>query len=116
MPNTVQTPTWMARKGLMVASNTVGFVGAITKKLAEDFIVEGVKLGAQVNVRLPQRFVTTKGQALQLQPIVDTLVPITITDQANIAWGWSSFSGTLEIQDAEERYIDPAGIQLANTY
>lgn len=116
MPNTVQTPTWMARKVLMVASNTVRFVGAITKKLAEDFIVEGVKLGAQINVRLPQRFQTTKGQAIQLQPIVDTLVPITITDQANIAWGWSSFSGTLEIQDAEERYIDPAGIQLANTY
>jgi len=116
MANTIQTPTWMARKVLMVASNTVRFVGAITKKLSDDFIVDGVKVGAQVNVRLPQRFTTTKGQALQLQPIVDTLVPITITDQANIAWGWSSFSGTLEIQDAEERYIEPAGIQLANTY
>lgn len=116
MPNAVQTPTWMARKTLMVASNTVRFVGAITKKLSEDFVVEGVKVGAQINVRLPQRFVTTKGQALQLQPIVDTLVPITITDQANVAWGWSSFSGTLEIQDAEDRYTDPAGIQLANTY
>ena len=100
----------------MVASNTVRFVGAITKKLSDDFIVEGVKVGAQINVRLPQRFQATKGQALQLQPIVDTLVPITITDQVNVAWGWSSFSGTLEIQDAEDRYIEPAGIQIANTY
>jgi hypothetical protein len=116
MPNTIQTPTWMARKVLMVASNTIRFVGAITKKLSEDFIAEGVKLGAQINVRLPQRFTTTKGQAIQMQALVDTLVPITITDQANIAWGWSSFSGTLEIQDAEDRYIEPAGIQLANTY
>lgn len=116
MPNNVQTPTWMARKVLMVASNTIRFVGAITKKLSEDFIVDGVKVGAQVNVRLPQRFTTTKGQALQIQSIVDTLVPITITDQANIAWGWSSFQGAMEIQDAEERYIEPAGIQLANTY
>jgi hypothetical protein len=116
MPNTIQTPTWMARKVLMVASNTVRFVGAITKKLSDDFIVDGVKVGAQINVRLPQRFVTTKGQALQLQSIVDTVVPITITDQAQVAWGWSSFSGTLEIQDAEDRYIEPAGIQIANTY
>lgn len=100
----------------MVASNTVRFVGAITKKLSEDFIVEGVKVGAQINVRLPWRAQATKGQAIQIQPIVDTVVPITITDQVNVAWGWSSFSGTLEIQDAEERYVDPAGIQIANTY
>jgi hypothetical protein len=116
MPNTIQTPTWMARKVLVVASNTVRFIGAITKKLAEDFIVDGVKVGAQIQVRLPWRAQTTKGQAIQIQPLVDTLVPITITDQANIAWGWSSFSGTLEIQDAEDRYVEPAGVQLANTY
>lgn len=116
MANVVQTPTWMGRKTLMVASNAVRFVGAIRKKLTDDFIVEGVKVGATVNVRLPQRFQTTKGQAIQLQAISDVVVPITITDQANIAWGWSSFSGTLEIQDAEDRYINPAGIQLANTY
>ena len=116
MPNTILTPTWMGRKVLMVASNSLKFVGAITKKLSDDFEVEGVKIGGTVSIRLPQRFQTTKGQALQQQAITDVTVPVTITDQANIAWGWSSFSGTLEIQDAEERYINPAGIQLANTY
>lgn len=116
MANTVITPTWMGRKVLLVASNSVRFVGAITRKLSEDFVAEGCKVGATVGLRLPQRFQATKGQALQQQAISDVVVNLTITDQVNVAWGWSSFSGTLEIQDAEERYVEPAAIQIANTY
>lgn len=114
--NTVQTPTWVGRKVLAVAANSTKFVGAITKKLSDDYKVDGTKVGATVGVRLPQRFVTTKGQAFQQQGISDVVVNITITDQANIGFGWSSFSGSLEIQDMEDRYINPAAIQLANTY
>ena len=114
--NTIATPSWTGRKVLQVASNATKFVGAITKKLSDDFMVEGTKVGASVNVRLPGRFVTTKGQALQQQALVDVVVPITITDQANIAFGYSSFSQALEIQDVEDRYINPAAIQMANTW
>lgn len=113
--NTVITPTWNAREVARVASNQTQFVGAITKKLSDDFIVAGTKVGASVGLRLPQRFLTTKGQALQSQAITDTIVTVTITDQANIAYGWSSFSETLELQDMYERYVNPAGFQLANT-
>src|SRR6185295_4632697 len=116
MANTIATPTWTARKLLLVASNKARFVGTITRKLSDDFVVEGTKVGATVNLRLPPRFQTQKGQAIQVQPIVDTLVPVTITDQAQIAWNYSSFTATLELQDVEERCVEPAGIQLANTY
>src|SRR5262249_6646273 len=114
--NTIATPSWTGRKVLQVASNECRFVGAIIKKLSDDYMVEGTKVGATVNVRLPTRFVTTKGQALQQQALVDTTVPITITDQANIGFGYSSFSAALEIQDVEERYVNPAAAQLANTW
>lgn len=114
--NTIATPSWTGRKVLTVASNECRFVGAITKKLSDDYMVEGTKVGATVNVRLPGRFVTTKGQALQQQALVDVTVPITITDQANVGFGYSSFSAALEIQDVEERYVTPAAIQLANTW
>lgn len=113
--NTIATPSWTGRKVLQVASNATKFVGAITKKLSDDYMVEGAKVGATVNVRLPGRFITTKGQALQQQALVDVTVPITITDQANIGFGYSSFSAALEIQDVEERYVTPAAYQLANT-
>jgi hypothetical protein len=113
--NTIITPTWNAREVARVASNATKFVGAITRKLSDDFIVSGTKVGATVGLRLPQRFITTKGQALQPQAIVDSIVPVTITDQANIGYGWSSFSETLELQDMYDRYVNPAGYQMANT-
>lgn len=113
--NTIVTPTWNAREVARVASNSTKFVGAITKKLSDDFVVAGTKVGASVGLRLPQRVKTTKGQALQAQAIVDTIVTVTITDQANIGYGWSSFSETLELQDMYERYVNPSGYQLANT-
>lgn len=116
MPNVVVTPTWIGRETLDVAQNETRFVKGIKKKLADEFEQSGVKLGATVGVRLPQRWTTTKGQAYQAQGINDQIVYVTITDQANIGWGWSSMSGALEIQDIYERYVDPAAIQMANTW
>jgi hypothetical protein len=115
MANSIITPTWNAREVARVASNATKFVGAITRKLSDDFMVSGTKVCATVGLRLPQRFITTKGQALQPQAITDQVVPVTITDQANIGYGWSSFSETLELQDMYDRYVNPAGYQLANT-
>lgn len=113
--NSIITPLWIGRDVLRVASNETRFVKNISKKLSDDFIVSGTKVGGTVGVRLPQRFTTTKGQALQQQGITDTIVYVTITDQANVAWSWSSSQATLEIQDTRERYVVPAATQIANT-
>lgn len=114
--NVLPTPTWIGRETLAVAENETRFVRGMKKKLANDFEQSGVKLGATVGVRLPWRPVTNKGSAYQAQGLVDTIVYVTITDQANIGWGWSSREGSLDVQDAYERYTDPAGIQMANTW
>lgn len=113
--NTIATPTWISREVLRVASNETKFCGNITKKLSDDFMVGGTKVGATVNVRLPQQFTTSKGQAFQQQGISDVFVPITITDQAHVDTGFSSQELTLEVQDARERYVNPAATQIANT-
>ena len=56
-----------------------------------------------------------KGQAFQAQPINDQIVPVTLTDQANIATAWSTADATMVIEDVRKRYIHPAAEQLANT-
>lgn len=116
MANVVFNPTWAGREVMAVAENDCRFTRGISKKLADDFMISGVKLGATVGLRLPQRWVTNKGQGLQVQGINDTIVYVTITDQANIGWSWSSIAGTLEIQDAYERFVNPAGAQMSNTW
>ena len=115
MANSIIEPLWIARDVQRVAKNSTRFIKGIQKKLSDEFVVEGTKVGGTVGVRLPQRFVTSKGEGIQLQNITDSVVYVTITDQANIAWGWSSRQGTLSIQDTRERYVNPAGAQLANT-
>src|SRR3990167_1057755 len=115
MANTFIEPTWIGREVLRVAKSDLRFVRGIDKKLSDDFIVSGTKVGGTVGVRLPQRFVTNKGQALQQQNITDQVVYVTITDQAQVAWSWSSSQATLDIQDTRERYVRPAAVQIANT-
>lgn len=114
--NTPVTPTWMGREVLAVAENDCRFVRGIMRKNAADFKEAGVKLGATVGVRLPWRPTVTRGQAFQAQDYTETVVYVTITDQVNVGWGYSSIQGTLEIQDAYERMVNPAAATLANTW
>lgn len=113
--NTTIDPLWIARDVQRVAKNETRFLQGLQKKLSDDFMVSGTKVGDTVGVRLPQRFVTTKGQAISQQGITNQVVYVTITDQANVAWGWSSRLGTLSIQDTRKDYVVPAATQLANT-
>jgi hypothetical protein len=49
-----------------------------------------------------------------IQPVNDQVVPITLTDQANVGIEFSSASLALEIDDYRERYIRPAVEALVN--
>lgn len=114
--NAPLTPTWMGRDVLRVASNETRFVKNITRKNGSDFTVAATKVGDTVGVRLPWRPRTVKGATFQGQSLTDQIVNVTITDQAQIGWGYSSTEGIFNIQDARERYVNPAGTQMANTW
>ncbi len=116
MANTFTPPQWIGREVLTVAENETRFVRGISKKLGDEFVQGGVKLGATVGVRLPWRPITNKGQAYQAQSYIENVVYVTITDQANIGWGYSSIDATLSVQDTYERQINPAAVQMANTW
>ena len=115
MANTFITPTWVLKDVARVAVNNLTFAANIERWYDSRYKVGGAKAGYTVSGRLPQRFRTTKGQAFQAQPINDQTVPVTLTDQANIATSWSTADATMVIEDVRRRYINPAGEQLANT-
>lgn len=115
MANTFITPTWVLKDVARVAVNMLKFAANIERWYDDRYKVGGAKAGYTVSGRLPQRFRTTKGQAFQAQPINDQTVPVTLTDQANIATSWSTADATMIIEDVRRRYINPAGEQLANT-
>src|SRR5207247_9661054 len=73
---------------------------------------QGAKLGDTAQVRLPQRFVVTEGQAFVQQAILNQTVPISVNHQYQVGMGWSSADSALRIEEVQERYTMPAGAAL----
>lgn len=115
MANQLITPLWTLKRVGRIAINNLKFANNVDRTYDDDFVQAGAKVGATINLRLPQRFQTTKGQAFQQQSITDQIVPVTLTDQANVGISFSSFQMTVDVDDYTGRYIEPASVQLANT-
>lgn len=114
MPNALVTPTWVTKSVAAGYQNFLVFADNLTKQYNDQFQINGAKMGDTINVRLPQRFLATHGQALQTQNIFDQTTPITLNDQVNVAFAFSSAQMTTSVDDVRERYVNPAAQTLAN--
>ena len=114
MANTLATPTWVTKEVARGFLNEITFVRNVNRTYDDQYVQSGAKVGNTVNARLPQRFVATDGQALQLQNLYDQTVPISLTNQKNVAFGYSSAQATTELDSIRSRYTQPAAETLAN--
>jgi hypothetical protein len=114
MPNTLVTPTWVTKDVARGFVNDVKFIANVNRTYDDQYMQAGARVGRTVNARLPQRFTVTDGEALQLQNLYDQTVPITLTNQKNVAFGYSSAQATMEIQAVRQRYTQPGAEALAN--
>lgn len=114
--NTFITPTWVTKDTALYWKNNIKLVGQFDRQWDESFKnkPEGAQIGDTVQVRLPQRWTVTEGQALQQQAILNQTTPITLNHQFNVGMGWSSVQSTLYVEEVRERYTMPAGVALAN--
>jgi hypothetical protein len=113
--NSFITPQWELKDVARVLVNTLKFAANVDRYLGDKFSVAGSKVGYAIDVRLPQRFRTVKGQAFVAQPINDLTVRVSITDQAQIGTAVSTADATMIVEDVRKRYVFPASEQLANT-
>lgn len=114
MPNTTATSSWVMKEIARGFTNEVQFIKNVKRTYDDQYVQAGAKVGNTVNARLPQRYVATDGQALQLQALYDQTVPITLTNQKNVAFGWSSAQETTELNSVREAYVQPGAETLAN--
>jgi len=114
MANTLSTPSWVTKEVARFFVNMIEFIANVSRTYDDQYVQSGAKVGNTVNARLPQRFTVTDGQALQLQNIFDQTVPITLTNQKNVAFGYSSAQATTELDSIRQRYVMPAAEALAN--
>lgn len=114
MANTLATPDWVTKQVARGFLNNLKFAANVNRTYDSQYKQSGARVGNTVQARLPQRFQATDGQALQLQALFDSTVPITLTNQKNVAFGYSSAQATTELDSINERYVQPAAEVLAN--
>lgn len=112
--NQLATPTWVTKQTAREFVNDLTFLAHVNRTYDDQYIVEGAKVGDTVLARLPQRFQVTDGQSLQLQSLFDQTVPVSLTNQKNVGFGYSTKQQTTQIDMVQQRYIVPAGKALAN--
>ncbi len=95
-------------------ANSIKFVINLIRKYDDQYRLNGMKQGNTIYLRLPQRWQVTDGQAYQPQAIYDQTVPITLTNQKQVSFGYSSAQATTELEDIRKRYVTPAANSLAN--
>lgn len=114
MPNTIANSTWVTKEVARGYTNNVVFVNQINRSYDDQYEINGAKVGNTVLARMPQRWAAMDGQALQLQSIYDQTVPITLTNQKQVAFPYSSAEATTELDSIRERYVNPGAESLAN--
>ena len=115
MANQLVTPTWVMKEVTRLLVNNLKFSATVNRDYSSEFVQGGAKVGLTVNARLPQRYQVSKGQAINIQPVTDNIVPISITDQANVGLEFSMESLKMQVDNYRRRYVTPAVEALANT-
>ncbi len=116
MANTFITPNWVSTDVAMFWENNIKLLNLASMTYGNEWKnkPDGAQIGYTVQQRIPQRFRVKRGQALQQQPILNQTVPIALTDQLQVAMGWSSADDAVDVEEVQSRYTSPAGKAMAN--
>lgn len=112
MPNSLLTPSIIAKEALMQLENLMVMGNNVHRQYKHEF----VKVGETISIRKPVRFYSSKGQSIsgKIQDVTEESTSFTIDTQRNVAWKFNSKDLTLTIEQYSERYIKPALMTLAN--
>ncbi len=111
MPNTMLTPSVIAKEALMQLKNKLRFGKLAHRQYKKDF----VKVGDTVTIRKPVKFYTADGVARVNQDVEEGNTTIVINARKHVSWKFSTHDLTLTIEEYSKRYIEPAMITLAQT-
>jgi hypothetical protein len=112
MPNTLITPSMIAKEALMQLENNLVLANQVHREYVKEF--RGGQ-GSTVAIRRPVKFNTSNGATLVRQDVEEKSTNIVVDQRKHVGWDFSTQDLTLSIEEYSERYIKPAAITLANT-
>ncbi|MFV1627948.1 P22 phage major capsid protein family protein [Phaeobacter sp. JH203A] len=112
MPNTLITPSIIAKEALMQLENNTVMANRVHREYKKEFT--GGQ-GDTVSIRKPVKFYTADGATRVNQDVEEKSTSITIDQRKHVSWEFLTQDLTLSVEEYSERYIKPAAITLANT-
>jgi hypothetical protein len=104
----------ITNRALPVLTNLCTLTDKFNRQYDREFGRKGEKIGGTCNVRLAPRFLGTFGAALNVEPAVETYVPVSILYQFQVAIQFNTINMLLDIDEFEDRFIHPACAAVGN--
>ena len=105
------TPSIISKESLVILVNNLVMAGRVNRQFEEQM---GAKIGTQLTIRKPNKFIVSEGAGLQVQDIIEPLTSITISNQSHVDFQFGTAALTLVVEEFRERYLKPALEKLAN--
>jgi hypothetical protein len=109
--DTLLTSSIVTKESLVILANNMVMAGRVNRQFENQM---GAKIGTQLTIRKPNKFVVTEGAGLQVQDIIEPSTSITITNQSHVDFQFTEAALTLVVEEFRERYLKPAMEKLAN--
>jgi hypothetical protein len=114
MANTYLTISMITFEMLMVLHNNLVAGKKVTRTWEKQFARTGAKIGANVQIRKPPRYIVVDGQTFVPQDYTEEYVPLTINQHKQVGCEWASDDLTLNMDDFSRRFLKPALVPMAN--
>ena len=105
------TPSIISKESLVILVNNLVMAGRVNRQFEEQM---GAKIGTQLTIRKPNKFIVSEGAGLQVQDIIEPSTSITISNQSHVDFQFGTAALTLVVEEFRERYLKPALEKLAN--
>src|SRR3954470_24627098 len=116
MPNSVLTPSVIAKEALMLLENNL-VLGTLVNRAYEDEMqkpVNGYKKGGTVQIRRPAKYTWRAGAVASPQDTTEKSLSLTVDTQGGVDLAFSSADMTLKISEFSERFLKPAMVTIAH--
>lgn len=114
MANMLLTPKMITKEALRILENNLVFAKGVNRQYDDKFAVKGAKIGNNIDVRKPPRYIGTETVALTTEDTVDTVLPVTLNKRFQVAVTFTSQELTLDINDFSDKILKSAVATIAN--
>lgn len=114
MANSFLTNQIVTYDALDVLENTDNALLKINSAYSDQFRFGGAVLGQTLSIRKPPRYLGRLGQAVNIEGVTETYVPLTLSFQRGVDTQVSSQDLTLSIDDYRDRVLKPQIVRLNN--